>query len=212
MRSSESVKSEYYNVIDRHLFVSPVKVKGVNAGAEPSVKLFMRLRISLCWVAGFLSLALLGCSRGAPASKDDANARAKCQRNLKSMVIAVKTYLSDNDDQFPPSLGAALSNIAFVDINKFAKVLSCPGAAGTPTAAETSAALGYRFIDWSQSFGKTNTIPLGFPIMFDRTLSNHGGNGVNIVLLDGTLLWDENARWLREFAKKHPEYKLPLPE
>ena len=29
---------------------------------------------------------------------------------------------------------------------------------------------------------------------------------------DLALTWDENAEWLKNFAKEHPEYDIPLPE
>ena len=59
--------------------------------------------------------------------------------------------------------------------------------------------------------------------MYDRRLSNHGGKGINVLLVDVVnayegirgptfWFWDEDAKWLREFARGHPDVKIPLPE
>jgi len=50
-----------------------------------------------------------------------------------------------------------------------------------------------------------------YPLVYDRHMANHWGLGIN-VLTTSRIFWDFRARWLRDFAKKHPAYELPLPD
>jgi prepilin-type processing-associated H-X9-DG protein len=50
------------------------------------------------------------------------------------------------------------------------------------------------------------------PAAYDRHLNNHGGRGINILMVDGTVRWDPNATWLKQFAAKHAESQLPIPQ
>jgi hypothetical protein len=36
--------------------------------------------------------------------------------------------------------------------------------------------------------------------------------GINIVRVDGTLMWDADAAWLRKSAADHPGAEIPMPE
>ena len=50
-----------------------------------------------------------------------------------------------------------------------------------------------------------------YPLMYDKRLANHAGNGINILLTDGHVIWDKDANWLKTFASEHPEFTIPLP-
>jgi prepilin-type processing-associated H-X9-DG protein len=52
----------------------------------------------------------------------------------------------------------------------------------------------------------------GYPVMYDCSLENHHGRGINILMLDGSVRWDPGAAWLRQFASQHPEFSIALPD
>ncbi|MGD0207040.1 MAG: hypothetical protein ABSC89_05480 [Verrucomicrobiota bacterium] len=81
----------------------------------------------------------------------------------------------------------------------------------------------YFYVPWPSVTG----VYTNYPLMYDRRLANHGGKGINILLVEqavhpavphkpetfhGQFFWDEDARWLQKFAKEHPDLKVPLPE
>jgi hypothetical protein len=162
-------------------------------------------------IAASMLLGTTGCHN---VSRDSVDAnRSQCRRSLRSLEIAVKAYLSDNDGHSPRTLDDALSNIGFPDAEKAARTLRCPGLNGrAAVGTDVAARMGFRFIDWSKWFGETNTPPDYFPLIYDASLQNHEGKGVNVVSVGARIWWDEGAGWLRDFAAKHQEYHLALPE
>ena len=153
--------------------------------------------LAICAVLAVLCLPPLGRSR-------EMARRISCVANMGAISIAISTYQMDYDDEFPtflmdmyPAYVSALG------------IFSCPGS----TDPESD----YIYIHWP-SGDKT---PDDYPLMYDRLLANHG-NGV-LVYRMGTraygmwvprinALLDENAEWLHEFARNHPEIDIPLPE
>jgi hypothetical protein len=70
-------------------------------------------------------------------------------------------------------------------------------------------------------------VPGDYPLMYDRRLANHGGKGINVLLVEqtvsaaspgspgsfrGQFFWDEGARWLQQFVREHPDFPIPVPE
>jgi hypothetical protein len=91
--------------------------------------------------------------------------------------------------------------------------LLCPGS--ETTAGSISNAVewsDYTYVNWSKWFSGSNTPPGSFPLVYDRRLSNHGGRAVYIMKIDGSVAWDPNANWLKEFAKSPPEYAIQVPQ
>jgi hypothetical protein len=71
----------------------------------------------------------------------------------------------------------------------------------------------YYCIDWSKLPHSTNEITFNeYPLAYDRSMTNHNGRGINILMVQGTIMWDANAEWLKIFAAVHPDDKLPIPE
>ena len=81
----------------------------------------------------------------------------------------------------------------------------------------------YFYVPWPSVTG----VYTNYPLMYDRRLANHGGKGINILLVEqavhpavphkpetfhGQFFGDEGAKWLQKFAKEHPDLKVPLPE
>jgi hypothetical protein len=90
--------------------------------------------------------------------------------------------------------------------------LSCPSSRTRLSLTSTTKSLRSDFIymNWEPYFG-TNAVPEDYPLFYDGRLANHFGMGVN-VLTTSRLFWDFRAHWLRDFAAKHPEYHVPIPE
>ena len=82
----------------------------------------------------------------------------------------------------------------------------------------------YTLVDWTTEATRSKTAPdesgsillrpqlSKYPLVFDRHLANHHGRGIHVILIDGTLLWDRDARWLKAFAAQHPEVRIPQPD
>jgi len=132
--------------------------------------------------------------------------QAKCNETLKLLGNAIRTYQSDHQGQLPRQLAMLsneLSNPVF---------LICPGS-GHPPGSFTNADswADYIYVDWTAVRG-TNVVPGDYPIAYDRSMSNHGGRGVNVLSVDGFVRWDSKGEWLKKFAAEHPNAKLPMPE
>jgi hypothetical protein len=69
----------------------------------------------------------------------------------------------------------------------------------------------YTYINWSTIFAHVKEVPGDYPLAYDRTLANHVGRGVYVIKVDGTVIWDEGAYWIRRFSAQHPEYRVPVP-
>ncbi|HOX60211.1 MAG TPA: hypothetical protein PLC99_25320 [Verrucomicrobiota bacterium] len=70
----------------------------------------------------------------------------------------------------------------------------------------------YYFVDWSKQPEPLEKLPSKRPLMYDRRMNNHDGRGINILMVDGSIEWDSNAKWLKRFAAEHWDAKLPMPE
>lgn len=134
--------------------------------------------------------------------------RKQCANNLRALAFTVTMYRDMHDNMFPSLLGAAVLEQA----SSSSRLLVCPGTGnewGSLTDADRW--MDYLYINWSRYYG-TNAVPGGYPLIYDRHLSNHKGQGVNIAFVDGSVRWDSNATWLREFLDQHPQYEIPLPQ
>ena len=132
--------------------------------------------------------------------------RKQCQNTLRALAYTVAMYRDMHNKMFPPSLSASASEEA-----SSPRLLVCPGTGkhwGDYSNAEVWA--DYLYINWSRYYG-TNEPPGGYPLVYDRRLSNHRAQGVNIGAVDGSVRWDPSAQWLRDFASQHREYDVPLP-
>jgi hypothetical protein len=91
--------------------------------------------------------------------------------------------------------------------------LVCPGTKSKlGPAKDVEKWMDYTYIDWFPWRTQSNGIGDNYPLMYDRHFGNHGGRGVFVLKVDGNVIWDAGALWLKSFAKKHPEYKIKLPD
>ena len=131
--------------------------------------------------------------------------RDACTRNLMALHSPLRMYMMDHAGQLP-----SLST----DMWKYAsnpRILVCPGSRTKFVAGRTSDLtnwMDYLYVYWPMGESTSES----YPIMYDKDLSHHGGEGLNVMTVDGTCFWDEGGAWLREFAATHPDLRIPLPE
>lgn len=135
-------------------------------------------------------------------------ARAKrrwCLMNLASMGVVLRLYAFDHVGNYPSNMAVCLRSGYVSNPGLF----FC-GHKGRAAEEATNADdwMDYIYIPWGTG---TNTPP-GYPLMYDRRFSNHGGRGVNVLLADGSVHWDECGNSIATFAREHPDVHLPLPE
>ncbi len=127
----------------------------------------------------------------------------------KNIHFIIQMYSMENSGRFPKSLKESFD---YMGGDKSLKSLfKCPGRAHDlkeDKPDEMDSWVDYIYIYWSEGV-KT---PSEYPLVFDKRLSNHKGKGINILLVGHKYFWDENAKWLMGFVKKHPELKIQLPE
>jgi hypothetical protein len=146
-----------------------------------------------------LLVVVAGCSILSKGARQTENDRRICQKNMRSVASCVIEYWYDHDEQFPNTMEEAVKRLGGEEMAKL--LTQCP-------VKETTAK--FIYVNWSRWFAK-GVVPKDYPMIYESNKSQHG-DGINIVLTDGSVFWDENALWIADFAKKHPEYELELPQ
>ena len=139
-----------------------------------------------------------------PWAKERAR-RSSCGSNLRGVWCTLQIYSMDHDGSYPGRL-ELLGKNTYITQPKIFVCKSAGTIAGSMTDVDDW--MDYTYIYWPQ--GK-NT-PSNFPVMYDRLLSNHHGNGIQVIQNCGGWFWDTKGEWLKGFAKDHPELKIPLPK
>jgi hypothetical protein len=90
----------------------------------------------------------------------------------------------------------------------------CPGSEAICDAKRaTVESFGYAYVNWSaRGYAHAKDVPGAYPLIYDRTLSNHFGRGIFVVKVNGSVIWDPAAEWVRDFSNRHPEYRLENPQ
>lgn len=132
--------------------------------------------------------------------------RTECQHVMRSLQSAVMLYGNDFHGQFPPNL-----RVVGITQQLPQEVLGCPKV-GAKHADPQAALDSYCYLDWSTQPRSADWGSGKYPLIYDSHLANHGGAGINLVLVDGTVWWDADARWLREFARQHPDAHIAIPQ
>src|SRR3990172_8864324 len=118
-----------------------------------------------------------------------------CEHQLRSLGAFFLAYPTENNGQLPSDL----ESLDKVDKELIIRILVCPGTGHAPGGfTNMNSWVDYTFVDWSAILG-TNAVPNDYPIVYDRRMSNHNGRGINILMVDGTVEWDSNAKWLKKF-------------
>lgn len=132
----------------------------------------------------------------------DSVPKRKCCNQLRSLGCAIMLYRGDHDGAYP-------SDLASIENGMYLPLLQCPGAKKVASNERISGA-DYVYVNWSPHLPNTKVLPEDYPIVFDARLSNHDGRGINILLAGGSVIWDENAKWLSAFvASNCPWISLP---
>ena len=131
--------------------------------------------------------------------------RVKCLSPLACCLgKAMKMYSMDHNGKFPTSI---------VEMAEYAgnpKLFICPGSdTFIPGSVRDMTNWGdYIYIYWPDG----EKTPVDYPWLYDRKLSHHRGEGINVGFVGGGGYFDKGARDLIKFAKEHPELKIPMPE
>jgi hypothetical protein len=132
--------------------------------------------------------------------------RSKCFANIYQTHKAFLMFSMEHNNQFP-------TNIA--DMATYAnnmKLFVCPSSGRIPPTArsvtELKDWLDYIYVPWPNG----EETPGDYPQMYDRRMSHHRGEGINLVLVNGGAFWDQGAGYLLQFAVTHPDLHVPLPE
>ena len=133
--------------------------------------------------------------------------RKMCFYQIRSMGSVINLYRDLHDGSYPPNLEDL---VACRLLEK--RELHCPGVHNdkTETGDKSSDNSDYIYVNWlKQSQDMTKSLPAKYPLVYDARVSNHKEKGINILLVDGSVIWDEKARWLTHFALDHRSITLP---
>ena len=157
-------------------------------------------------VVGLGALAvILACAGMLPYLQRSAE-RTKCQHTMRALQTAVLLYGSDYPGQFPPNLEVLMQTQQISP-----GVLVCPKVGEEVHKGEMQKGT-YTYINWSARPRGADWDLGKHPLFYDSRFSNHGGEGINVVTMDGTAWWDAHAQWLQKFAAQHPDADLPTPQ
>lgn len=176
------------------------------------IKLFITICISI--------ILLLVASIMWLRHKRELAGRDRCLSVLRSTGSAIGQYCNDNNGNLPPSFSLLGKGCYLGDESWY---ICHVGSSKHGDWTNIKEWMDYIYIPWPGTTGVYEK----YPVMYDRRLSNHGGRGINILLVaqavrsaiptapesfHGQFFWDEGAQWLQKFAKDHPEYNIPLPD
>jgi hypothetical protein len=139
----------------------------------------------------------------------------QCRRQLQICWSHINFHRVQNDWMYPSNIIIVATCFGTARLTEtqtntqLSVLLTCPSRRMEQvTLSNAWQQSDYVYVNWGRAFG-TN-VPAAFPLMYDKKMANHFG--VNVLTTSGVRFWDFRGRWLREFAQKHPEYELPLPD
>jgi len=135
------------------------------------------------WLFWLGLLFLLGCVVAivlpAVVCSRERSRRTPCANNLKQLGLGMKMFAGDHDEMFPSKL---------VDIRRYmadqAKIFICPRSGNKPGTIETVD--GWTDYVYISGLSETNSPS---EILMYCPIENHGGEGGNILFLDGHVEW-----------------------
>jgi prepilin-type processing-associated H-X9-DG protein len=124
--------------------------------------------------------------------------KRKCRNQLRSIGCAIELHRETHHGLYPSNLGEMENGLV-------KPVLHCPG-----VHSRGQGEADYIYVKWpEQTSDASNSLPAEYPVVYDSRLSNHQGKGINVLLVDGSVIWDEQGRWLSQFASDHHGIILP---
>jgi hypothetical protein len=141
--------------------------------------------------------------------------RYECPMHLLDLW-SITVALAKEKDRFPQDLASINVKIPLVSQSRIRLRLSpvlCPGSEIPFDKNEFITNVSdYVYINWSSTFGHVAEVPGEYPLAYDRRLANHLGKGVYVVKVNGSVVWDADAQWIRQFSTKNPELHIPIPQ
>jgi hypothetical protein len=149
--------------------------------------------------------------------------REQCLSVLRSTGWALGMYCQEYNGRLPENF-CLMSNVMSTPFLYVCPSDSKPAHSKTRESwTNVTEWMDYYYVAWPNITG----VYTNYPLMYDRRLANHGKKGINVLLVEqavhpaspskpetfhGQFFWDEDAKWLRKFAREHPDLKIPMPE
>jgi prepilin-type processing-associated H-X9-DG protein len=174
---------------------------------RPIVKYIMVALAGIAMILLVISILLPSQNGSAPSR------RVICQSNLRQIGQAILLYSDDNGGKYPNDLGALLTIEGFTT-----NILNCPSSNDTPATGATTQAvesnltagghLSYIYLGKGMN---AKTISADTVVAYEP-LSNHGGDGSNMLFGDGHVEFiDAKNVNLMEAKIKTKQYPVTLP-
>ncbi len=124
-----------------------------------------------------------------------------CKRRLQMLEVMVLDFEQTHDGKLPSDLDEVRRGPG----RRW--VLVCPATEDNMYSEPEPGRCDYSLIDWSPELRAVTSDPnvllfqcpqfAKYPLIYDARLSNHGGRGINVILVDGTVFWDQGGAWSR---------------
>ena len=149
----------------------------------------------------------------------------QCRKKLTSIFVAtLKMYRNDHDQNYPDSLAILAEWFMNPIYDSEKKELSqdeelqhkaslifgkCPCSKTHMGPFSSIDRWGdYVYVAWTNNGRDAHA---DYPLAYERSVSHHFRRGVNVILVDGTVFWDSNASFIRQFVEQHPSLGLCIP-
>ena len=138
--------------------------------------------------------------------------RYECPHRLFAIWMFIDEH-SKRSNRFPSDLSLLTKKLGTQRFQgrQHLHPLLCPGSNSQLGSIQNASEwIDYTYINWSLS--SPESVKPWYPVAYDRSISNHLGRGVYVLKLDGTVIWDRGAEWLKNFARDHTNLSIVLPE
>jgi prepilin-type processing-associated H-X9-DG protein len=117
--------------------------------------------------------------------------RVRCASNMKQIGLGAIMYANNNGSRFPPDLATI-----FQDEDLIPEVFVCPQTPTPPPAGPTTQAVAAQLkrpgvSDYIYVGDGLTTSSLDDSVVLYEPLSDHGGDGMNVLFADGRVVWVE---------------------
>jgi hypothetical protein len=126
-------------------------------------------------------------------------------------MYLVQSYSVNNRGQLPKTIAQAAAAEGVPLSN-----LTCPGHERRDALAVDD----FYLIDWDDILPSSKAAtPISvfndpklakYPLLYEKSVETHCRNGVNVLLVDGTVFWDSGCEWLKSF-KATRGLDIPMP-
>lgn len=139
----------------------------------------------------------------------------ECPMRLQELQGLTVTWAAGEGGHYPTNLAFVVQAFTMTSEKRRLRLhpLLCPESESPLKSGELQEReADYTYVNWSAWFADSQAVPKDYPMFYDRSMSNHKGRGIFLIRIDGSVIWDPGATWLRGFANHHPEYTIPIPQ